>query len=199
MHRGWQLASGSAFLPLGHDSFRILPSKDYSITFALRDNHPSDPQHRKQPNLLDVLRLVLHIPHHGTLTSLYAQNFNFGITEHEVQNWMMLQYLMRVPAREFMNSCNNGLMHAFVESGFAMMGISGFEAELYDGRKDAQERENEPLREEIGVSESSALGFPEVQDGIKYVVNWAKAIMVVIPQMPNNPIRKDIIKLMKTD
>jgi hypothetical protein len=45
---------------------------------------------------------------------------------------MMLQYLMKIPMREFYNTCNNGLFHNFTESLFALLGASGFEAELYD-------------------------------------------------------------------
>jgi hypothetical protein len=34
----------------------------------------------------------------------FTKNFCFGVTEHEVRMWMMCQYLMKVPEREFVNS-----------------------------------------------------------------------------------------------
>lgn len=38
----------------------------------------------------------------------------------------MLQYLMKIPVREFLNSCDNGMLHNFTESVWALMGISGY-------------------------------------------------------------------------
>ena len=40
----------------------------------------------------------------------------------------MMQYLMKVPARQFENNCNNGFSHNFIESVYAMIGAKGFES-----------------------------------------------------------------------
>ena len=63
------------------------------------------------------------------------QNLYYGTTEFEIQNWMMLQYMMRIPARQFQNNCNNvnqtitqGISHNFMESMYALFGFAGYES-----------------------------------------------------------------------
>ena len=59
------------------------------------------------------------------------------MTEHEVRTWMMCQYLMKVPQREFTNSVgkvffiliSKGLINNIIESLYALLGISGYESE----------------------------------------------------------------------
>lgn len=110
----------------------------------------------------------------------------------------MLQYMMSIPQREFLNPCATGLLHNLTEDIYATLGIHASEAQLYSNFPDNDEREKQLLNEEIGNS-NEALQFPEFKEGPKYLVNWDRAYIYILPQMLNHPKRREIWAMMKLD
>jgi hypothetical protein len=54
------------------------------------------------------------------------QNIVYGITEGELRTWMMQQYLLKIPEREFQNNVDQGCFQNLINSISAGLGISGF-------------------------------------------------------------------------
>ena len=60
---------------------------------------------------------------HGAGIVFMTQNIFYNVTEHELQTWMMQQYMMKLPIRQFSNNMNVGFSHNLTESVYAFLGI----------------------------------------------------------------------------
>jgi hypothetical protein len=103
----------------------------------------------------------------------------YGITEQELKMWTMQQYLQKIPERGFQNNVDQGFVLNLTSSLMSMLGIGGFESE--EGWARAQ------------------LTLPQVNPKDSYRVNWAKAVIYLIPQMPFHKNRVQILQMMQRD
>ena len=110
---------------------------------------------------------------------------------------MMLQYLNKFPNRQFENNMDNGFFHHFLESTYALFGTKGFESIDNIFPESSSDQERGILNEEI--KNENLLDFPEIDTTRKHVVNWDRAFIYLIPQMPNYKKRNEIIEKMKLE
>ena len=91
----------------------------------------------------------------------------------------MLQYLQKIPERGFSNNVDQGFMVNIAGSFMALFCIKGFQSEP-------------------GWS-TPQLVLPQVQQGRSYEVNWEKAVIYLIPQIPFHKRRGQIMQMMQRD
>ena len=91
----------------------------------------------------------------------------------------MLQYLQKIPERTFSNNVNQGFCINLTGSLMALFGISGFESETSWSKPQ--------------------LTFPNVDSNRTYLINWAKALLYLVPQLPFYKNREQIIQMMQRD
>ena len=93
--------------------------------------------------------------------------------------WFMLQYLQKVPEKGFSNNVNQGFYLNLISSIMALLGIKGYESEQGWG--------------------TTQLTLPPVNPDRSYTVNWAKATLYLIPQLPFHKRRDQVLEMMKRD
>ena len=86
---------------------------------------------------------------------------------------MMQQYLIKVPEREFQNNVGQGLAMNLVNSLSAAFGVGGYESE------------------ESGLP--NPLAFPPIDPKRTYRINWAKALIYMVPYLPTHKNRQQIV------
>lgn len=93
--------------------------------------------------------------------------------------WPMMQYLQKIPERGFQNNVDQGFLLNLTSSLMSLLGIGGYESE--EGWAKCQ------------------LNLPAVNPKSTYRVNWAKAVVYLIPQMPFHKNRVQILQMMQRD
>lgn len=103
----------------------------------------------------------------------------YGVTEQELKMWPMLQYLQKIPERGFQNNVDQGFSLNLQSSLMALFGIKGYESE--EGWAKPQ------------------LTFPLVDPKGTYKINWDKAVIYLVPQIPFHKNRAQILQMMQRD
>lgn len=93
--------------------------------------------------------------------------------------WPMMQYLQKIPERGFQNNVDQGFFVNVTNSLMALFGIEGYQSQEGWAR--------------------SQLTLPQVNPKNTYRVNWAKATVYLIPQMPFHKNRVQILQMMQRD
>lgn len=91
----------------------------------------------------------------------------------------MLQYLQKIPEKGFQNNVNQGFSLNLQSSLMALFGIAGFESEQGWG--------------------TTQLAFPRVEERRQYKINWSRAVIYLIPQLPFHRSRAQIMEMMQRD
>ena len=107
------------------------------------------------------------------------QNMWYGITEQELKMWPMQQYLQKLPSRTFQNNVNQGICTNILNSIMAMLNMQGYESDL-----------------EWSYNRNT---YPKVDPKKTYRINWDKAVVYIVPQMPFHKNRDTIMEMMQRD
>lgn len=107
------------------------------------------------------------------------QNYVYGVTEQELKMWPMMQYLQKIPDKGFCNNISQGFCLNLVGSIMALIGIQGYESER-----------------QWAVP---GMTFPAVDPKRGYPINWAVAVIYLIPQLPFHKNRAQILEMMQRD
>ena len=93
--------------------------------------------------------------------------------------WFMMQYLQKIPEKGFSNNVDQGFVMNVAGSIMALFGVKGFESDP-------------------GWS-SPRLTFPPMDKEKSYYINWDRAVIYLIPQLPSHKRREQILEMMKKD
>jgi hypothetical protein len=127
--------------------------------------------------VLDELYLICYSTHICNQSTI--KNIWYGVTEQELKTWMIQQYLIKVPQREFENNVGQGIVMNLVNSLSAAFGVSGFESEP------------------TGLA--NPLAFPPIDPNRTYRINWAKASIYLVPFLPTHKNRQQITELLQRE